>query len=158
MRKLIVSINRGFTLIELLVTMIIVGLLASLALPMLLGQVAKGRQTEAKSNLGGINRAQQAYRFEKSTFGLLTDLTVTVTETYYNYTDDSTPNPLGASHLATPKPQYKNDIVNYALAVGEDLSKAYNSALCEDETPVDDNVGTTNTSGVVACVNGVRIN
>jgi prepilin-type N-terminal cleavage/methylation domain-containing protein len=158
MRKLIVSINRGFTLIELLVTMIIVGLLASLALPMLLGQVAKGRQTEAKSNLGAINRAQQAYRFEKSTFGLLGDLTVTVRDTYYDYIDDSVPDALGASHLAIPKPQYRDDIVNYALAVGENSSHAYNSALCEDETPVDDDVSTTNTGGDVDCVNGVRLN
>ena len=158
MRKLILSLNQGFTLIELLITMIIVGILASLALPMLLGQVAKGRQTEAKSNLGSVNRAQQAYRFEESTFGFLGDLTVTINSTYYDYADVGTPDPLGASHLATPKPQYRNDIVNYALALGENLSHSYNSALCEDENPVDDNVSTTNTGGEVDCINGIRLN
>ncbi|XFA73223.1 prepilin-type N-terminal cleavage/methylation domain-containing protein [Thermosynechococcaceae cyanobacterium Okahandja] len=60
--------SQGFTLIELLVVVIILAILAAIALPSMLSQASKAREAEAKSDIGAVNRAQQAYRLANTTF------------------------------------------------------------------------------------------
>jgi type IV pilus assembly protein PilA len=151
--------NQGFTLIELLVVIILLGVLSTVALPALLGQIAKGRHAEARATLGAINRAQQAYRYEKSIFGTIGNLPIQVgaTGTYYTFSDDGTPDALHGAMKADAIATYQNDIKNYASASGQTASGAYNAVLCEDETPNEDDVSTTHAAGVVSCVDGIDL-
>lgn len=92
-KNLLNQTKDGFTLIELLVVVIIVGVLAAVALPNLMGQIGKARETEAKISLGTLARAQQAYHFETKSFYKGSDISnfseISLAKQYYAYTGDS---------------------------------------------------------------------
>ena len=162
---LLLKLNRknmqGFTLIELLVVIIILGILAAIAIPSLLGQVAKGRQAEARVALGLINRAQQGYRYEKGTFGTLPELSLeaaTISLKFYDIRDVGSPDAFGAAYQGNAVTQFADEIKNYAGAAGQTAAGAYTGIICEDETPLEDNVSTSNSAGELDCVDGIRIN
>lgn len=66
--------ERGFTLIEIMIVVSIIGILGTLAIPSYLYAVAKTRQAEAKSNLGGIYDLEVAFHGENNTFGSLAEI------------------------------------------------------------------------------------
>lgn len=85
--------DSGFTLIELLVVIIIIGILSAIALPAFLNQANKAKQSEAKTYVGSMNRAQQALYMEKGFFASSTaadfgklGLGVATSTTNYKYT------------------------------------------------------------------------
>jgi len=63
--------RKGFTLIELMVVILIVGILASVAIPMLRGRIDAAKWSEGKAMIGSIATAIRAYHAEKGPTGAL---------------------------------------------------------------------------------------
>ncbi|MFN6571509.1 general secretion pathway protein GspG [Nostoc minutum NIES-26] len=161
--------EEGFTLIELLVVVIIIGVLAAIALPSLLGQVNKAKQAEAKNNVGTINRAQQAFFLEYQGFAKdMSTLQVGVksqTENFF-YSVVTTAD-LGIIYASA----YKKALKSYYGAVGTQTgagatSEALTVAIaCESPDPKDvanfaavanTPAADINTAGPTTCANDYK--
>jgi type IV pilus assembly protein PilA len=124
--------SEGFTFIELLVVIIILGIISIMALPILLGQVGKARETEAKEQLSAIAQAQQAYFFEKGTFAdALAKLDVTVEGKYYNFPNPITANSNKVKHQAVAQNAANNATRNYGLGIYYNSFGGFSIVLCQ---------------------------
>jgi prepilin-type N-terminal cleavage/methylation domain-containing protein len=61
--------RKGFTLIELMVVILIVGILAAVAIPILRGRIDAAKWSEGKAMMGSIGTAIRAYHAEKGPLG-----------------------------------------------------------------------------------------
>ncbi|WP_341527865.1 type IV pilin-like G/H family protein [Nostoc sp. UHCC 0302] len=135
--------NEGFTLIELLVVIIIIGILSAIALPSFLNQANKAKQVEAKTTVGAMNRAQQAYYLEnnsfagKDDFGKLGLGVKTQTENYtYGIRDASTTMVTNYAQLKVDKSPLKVYLGGVGVSTVKATSEATTVALlCESDLP-----------------------
>jgi type IV pilus assembly protein PilA len=148
--------RKGFTLIELLVVSVILGIFVAISTPNLIKQIEKAREAEAIKNLGALNRAQQAYYFEKANFA--TDMTelgsdLTLSSRVYDYSIIAPITNTEVHHLATPRPTYAHDIKTFTSAVYR-VPNSFISVNCKGNAAGDTpSIVATNT-----CNNGNFVN
>lgn len=59
---------KGFTLLELILVVVVIGILATLAVPQFTGMAEKARAAEAINTIGAIKTAEDIYKLETGTY------------------------------------------------------------------------------------------
>ena len=132
--------NNGFTLLELLITVVISGILSTIAISSILNQVPKAKETEAQQNLSQFNKSQTLYFIENGSFtnnfdslGLGSISNSNSESKFYAYQiEDYTPN-LQVELRATPNDssikEYKTGIIRETNPLGLSV---LNTLLCKN--------------------------
>ena len=98
--------NKGFTLVELIIVIVIVGVLAAIAAPIMTGNVARARKTEAIAAFGAVRTAERLYRLESPVYGTFAQIGNYLNQgdlsgRYYSSTD-YTITTAGAGNISMP--------------------------------------------------------
>lgn len=100
--------QRGFTLIEIMVVVVILGILAALITPNILGRTGEARITAARSDINSIGNALDLYKLDNFTYPSTDQGLQALTEKPSGYPEAANWNPDG--YLKTlPKDPWGND-------------------------------------------------
>src|SRR2546426_6180605 len=78
--------QKGFTLIELMIVVAIIGILAAIAIPNFLQYRARARQSEGRTNLGGIFVSETAFLGEQGRYGSFQEIGFALASAAIRYT------------------------------------------------------------------------
>ena len=99
--------RKGFTLLELMIVVIIIGILASLAVPRFIDAANRAKEAEAMGILGSIRSSQLRYYIDSNAYtGTIGNLDLSLTSNpsaYYTYSalDGSTANNIGQAEAVS---------------------------------------------------------
>lgn len=128
--------HQGFTLLELMIVMVVTSILVLVALPNMMSQIGKARESEAKMALSTIGLAQQTYFFEKQSFSdQLERLDMTVNNGYYSYPEPELLSPFVVKHQAVPFDAANRNIRHYSMGVYYNTDRSYTVRLCQSDNP-----------------------
>jgi len=120
-----VSRNRGFTLIEIMVVVIIIGLLAAVIVPNVIGHVDQARVSKAKQDIQALQAALTLFRLDNSKYptteqGLAALVTQPTDPSIHNYRkggyiDHISKDPWGAEYQYINPGQHGKDYDLYSM-------------------------------------------
>lgn len=116
--------KKGFTLLELIIVIIVIGILASIALPRFLRVTEKARTAEAKSSLSTLRSAQLRYIAQHGNYS--TSINTTDAEIDEKYFTISVPDPVSAEGIVA---QAQRNALDYSL---QSVGASYTISITDD--------------------------
>jgi len=130
--------KKGFTLLELIIVIIVIGILASIALPRYMRVAERARLAEAKNMLSSLRSSQIRYYAQHQEYSASIDkLDIeTGTEKYFNYTAadgnttiPTTPAAINAIGYGVRTDTEQGNFATYTIAIDEDGDLGISDAL-----------------------------